>query len=195
LFSAWESLAVSGIQRLAILGDEDRVIDFISQSMLIDFLWQNIEKIGQVAQRLVKDFLVSPFEELETINEHSKAIVAFRLMVRLDKSGLAVVDNAGKLVDNISARDLKGIHAEASVFWRLWSTITEYKRQERDDYEKKVPAQVIYVHRDDTLFTVVEKMAVLHIHRVYVVDKDRRPTQVITQTDILREILHTNKGL
>jgi CBS-domain-containing membrane protein len=189
LFCAWEVLAVTGSTRLAILGEQDEVVDIISPSMLIDFLWQNIEKVGLVAERKVGDFVTDPTEELETILASTKAIVAFRDMVRLEKSGLGVIDDTGKLVDNISARDLKGIHTDANVFWRLWSSISEYKKRERSEHESKVPSELVHVTRSDTLYTVVEKMAVLHIHRIYVVDSHMKPLRVITQTDILREIL------
>lgn len=189
LFTAWESLALSGTNRIAILGESEEVVDIITPSMLIDFLWQNIEKIGDVANRLVKDFIVEPTESLSTIRENTKAITAFRDMVRKEKSGLGVVNEAGQLIDNISPRDLKGIHADANVFWRLWSTVSEFKKRERMEYEKKVPNELIYVKPEDPLFTVVEKMATLHIHRVYVVDRDQTPIRVITQPDILREIL------
>jgi len=189
LFTAWESLALTGTNRIAILGESEEVIDIITPSMLIDFLWQNIEKIGDVVNRLVKDFIVEPTETLSTIRENTKAIVAFRDMVRREKSGLGVVNEAGQLIDNISPRDLKGIHADANVFWRLWSNVSEFKKRERLEYEKKVPTELISVRPEDPLYSVVEKMATLHIHRVYVVDRDLTPIRVITQPDILREIL------
>jgi len=189
LFTAWEILALSGSNRIAVLGESETVIDIITPSMLIDFLWQNIEKIGDVAKRPVKDFIVEPTEALATIRENTKAIVAFREMVRMDKTGLGVVNESGQLIDNISPRDLKGIHADANVFWRLWSTISEFKKRERSEYEKKVPSELIYVKADDSLYTVVEKMATLHVHRIYVTDRDQSPIRLITQADILREIL------
>jgi len=189
LFSAWETLCLTNSNRVAVLNESDQVIDIITGSMLIDFLWQNIEKIGDIAQRIVCNFTIEPTELLTTINKTTKAIVAFREMVRLEKSGLGVVDDNGKLVDNISPRDLKGIHTDANVFWRLWSTITEYKKRERSEHDAKVPSELIYVTNHDSLYTVVEKMATLHIHRVYVVDGEKKPIRVITQTDIMREIL------
>lgn len=189
LYTAWEMLALTGTNRVVVLGDSEEVVDIITPSMLVDFLWQNIEKVGDVAKRVVKDLIIEPTETLATIRENTKAIVAFREMVRMDKSGLGVVNEAGQLIDNISARDLKGIHAEANVFWRLWSTVSDFKKKERMEYDKKVPFGVISVKPDDSLYTVVEKMATLHIHRVYVVDRNQAPIRVITQTDILREIL------
>jgi CBS domain-containing protein len=191
LFTAWEILALNGSNRIAVLGENEEVVDIITPSMLVDFLWQNIEKIGKNANRQVRDFVISPTEELATIKETSKAIVAFRDMVRMEKTGLAVIDDSGRLIDNISPRDLRGVHTEANVFWRLWSSVSEFKARERTEHEKKTPYEPIYVVPTDTLFTVVEKMATQHIHRVYVVDDEKhlRPQRVITQQDILREIL------
>jgi CBS domain-containing protein len=188
LYSAWEMLSLTSLNRIAVLNESEQVIDIITGSMLIDFLWQNIEKIGNVAQRTVGDFTIEPTEVLATINKNTKAIVAFREMVRLEKSGLGVVDDNGKLVDNISPRDLKGIHTDANVFWRLWSTIIEYKKREKSEHDAKIP-DLTYVTNQDSLYTVVEKMATLHIHRVYVVDGDKKPIRVVTQNDIMREIL------
>jgi CBS domain-containing protein len=189
LFTAWEMLAFTGSNRIAVLGESESVVDIITPSMLIDFLWQNIEKIGDVGKRLVKDFIIEPTESLATIRENTKAIVAFREMVRMDKTGLGVVNESGQLIDNISPRDLKGIHADANVFWRLWSTVGEFKKKERMEYQRKVPNELIYVKSDDSLYSVVEKMATLHVHRIYVTERDQSPIRVITQTDILREIL------
>jgi len=187
LFTAWEVLSLTKTNRIAVLGANDDVVDIITPSMLIDFLWQNIEKIGDLADRKVKEFFIEPTEELETIPTSTKAIVAFREMVRYEKSGLGVVDESGKLIDNISARDLRGIHTDANVFWRLWSTITEFKKREKTEHD--LPSHLVHVHQDDSLYTVVEKMATEHIHRVYVVSHDRKPIRVIVQTDILREII------
>jgi CBS domain-containing protein len=188
LFSAWETLALGGIHRIAVLGELEEVVDIITPSMLIDFLWQNIEKIAHAAKRTVRDMKVEPSESLGTVKHSTRAIVAFREMVRTEKSGLAVVDDHGKLVDNMSARDLRGIHTDANVFWRLWSSVSDFKARVRQEYPK-TPTEPVYASKDDTLYSVVEKMATLHIHRVYVVDDNTHPIRVITQVDVLREIL------
>jgi len=62
------------------------------------------------------------------------------------------------------------------------------KKRERSDHDAKIP-DLTYVTNQDSLYTVVEKMATLHIHRVYVVDGDKKPIRVVTQNDIMREIL------
>jgi predicted transcriptional regulator len=61
------------------------------------------------------------------------------------------------------------------------------RREKKTEHE--LPAHLVHVHPDDSLYTVVEKMATEHIHRVYVVSHERKPIRVIVQTDILREII------
>lgn len=110
---------------LTLLDEEGVIVDVVTQSMLIDFLWQNLERIGNIADTKVSELHgTSP---VLTVQEDTKAIVAFRQMANSGVSGLAVLDSNGKLVDNISLRDLKGIHPDAKIFWRLWNTVKVFK--------------------------------------------------------------------
>uniref|UniRef100_A0A6B2LDC7 CBS domain-containing protein n=1 Tax=Arcella intermedia TaxID=1963864 RepID=A0A6B2LDC7_9EUKA len=195
LFTAWEILGLGGVNRIPITNENGEICDIITQSMLVDFLWQNIEKIGAVAETKISDFKGAESEEVSSIPPTTKAINAFREMVRTEKAGLAVVDENGKLLDNMSVRDLRGIHTDAQVFWRLWSPVNEYKEMARKEFPDKTPAALVFVLPTDSLFTVVEKMAKLHIHRIYVVDsaESLTPLRVITQTDLLKEVLLNQK--
>jgi len=191
LFTAWEILAHGGVHRVPVLDETEQICDIVTQSMLVDFLWQNIEKIGTLADMQVKDMKAEQWEVLSSVLATSKAILAFHEMVRGEKAGLAVLDEDGKLVDNISARDLRGIHYDSKVFWRLWSSVVDYKAIVRKEFPDKTPSELVYALPDDSFYSVVEKMAKMHIHRIYVVDskQNMKPTRVITQTDILREVL------
>jgi CBS domain-containing protein len=192
LFAAWELLALGGVYRVPILDENGKICDLITQSMLIDFLWQNIEKIGALANEKIQD-MKSQTEMLSFVPSTSKAIFAFREMVKTETRGLAVLDDSGKLVDNISLKDLRGIHTDATVFWRLWSTVSEFKNKVKEEFPDKTPMELVYALPTDTLYSVVEKMAKMHIHRIYVVEnaESLKPHRVITQTDILREVLCT----
>jgi len=190
LFTAWETLALSGIHRIPVVSETDEICDIITQSMLIDFLWQNIEKIGELSDLSVNDFKSPESEIFSSVKASSRALTAFREMVKTGKSGLAVTDDDGKLIDNISVRDLRGIHTDPTVFYRLWSNVADYKAVLKAEFPDKTPSQLVYATPTDTFYSVVEKMATLHIHRIYVVDKQSLvPIRVITQTDILREVL------
>jgi CBS domain-containing protein len=184
-----------GIHRLPVVDSEANLVDIITQSMLIDFIWQNLEKLGSIVDLSVSE--IKGNYRVSTISENAKAIHAFRQMSLSGLSALAVVDGAGKLVDNISLRDLKGIHPDAKIFWRLWNTVKEYKAKVLADFPPPVPITApLYVTDEHTLSNVLEKMALNHVHRIYVVDSEEsmRPVKVVSQTDLLREILRRNRG-
>eukprot|EP01126_Amoeba_proteus_P034349 TRINITY_DN3419_c0_g1_i3.p1 TRINITY_DN3419_c0_g1~~TRINITY_DN3419_c0_g1_i3.p1 ORF type:complete len:264 (-),score=54.56 TRINITY_DN3419_c0_g1_i3:52-843(-) len=188
LYSAWETLA-QGLHRLPVLDQEGQVVDVVTQSMLIDFLWQNIERVGKISERPVAEIIGSC--PVQAVHERTKAIVAFREMSAHNLSGIAVVDDSGVLIDNLSLRDLKGIHSDAKIFWRLWNTVKDFKTKMRQDYPSSVGPKPICVTKDDKLYTVIEKMALNHIHRIYVVDSHESmlPERIISQTDVLQQVL------
>jgi len=191
LLVAWETLSLGGIHRVPILDENNNLCDIITQSMLIDFLWQNIEKIGNLANLKIEDMKTTPVMNVISISSTTKTVIAFREMVRKQVNAVAVVDANEKLVDNLSLRDLRGIRPDVQYFWRLWSSVTDFKEKVKNEFPNQTPNKVIYALPSDTLYSVVEKMVTYHIHRVFVVDSvsSMKPTAVISQTDILREIL------
>jgi CBS domain-containing protein len=191
LFSALEVLALSDAKRVPIIDANSQVVDVVTQSMMVDFLWQNIEMINKLADKKVEDIQPMRNRVVTQVDEHSKAIVAFREMVNRQEDYVAVVDKHGNLVDNLSLRDLRGIRPDVKVFYRLWNSVAEFKSKVREEFPDKTPGGVITVLPSDTLYQVVEIMAVKHVHHVFVVESasSRKPVRVISQTDVLREIL------
>jgi len=194
LFSAWESLAKEGVHRIPIIRTtEDTstidIDDIITHSMMIDFLWQNIEKITTAADMKVS-IMNKPRWLLGTIRDTKKAIAAFKKMGSYEFSGLAIIDINGKLVGNMSVRDIKGLGWDGQSWYRLWDTCISYKKKILSEYPN-TPSRLLCVTNQDNLYTVVEKMATEHVHRIYVVDslESMKPIRVITQTDVLKQLL------
>lgn len=192
LFSAWELLAKEGLHRIPVINHDEEITDIITQSMLIDFLWQNIETITSAADMKISK-METPVIDFKTITENDKAIEAFHDMANSHVSGLGVLDTNGKLVDVIALRDLKLCAWEVDHFENLYDTVRTYKDNLRILFPSEAPTKPSVVVENDTLYTVVEKMATEHIHRVFVVDSVRsmKPIRVITQTDVLHQILKT----
>jgi len=203
LFAAWETLALAGVHRIPVIDESGAVVDIVTQSMLIDFLWQNLELIGTAANIPVKDIGSTHIPIVIQVTNQTKAIVAFKQMMDRNVNGIAVVDEHGKLVDNLSLRDLKGVRPDVKIFWRLWNTVSDFKQKVREEFPgHRIPEKPIVVVETDTLEMIVEAMALKHVHRVFVVDsrESMRPLRVISQTDILRElcrgfgVIDTDKG-
>jgi CBS domain-containing protein len=112
----------------------------------------------------------------------------------------------------------QGIKYDAKMLWRLWESVAFFKRRIVESDQKvhehksdacatrcpsfnnniqtlvlQAPADVVYVLNSDTLETVVQKLAEHHIHRVFVVDDElhKRPVRVLSQCDILQNVLRT----
>ena len=104
-----------------------------------------------------------------------------------------VVDETGKLQDNISLRDLKAIQSDGRMFHRLYQTTHNFLLKIRREFAKKDdrPSRVVAVKKTDTLEHAISLCAEHGIHRVYIVDDQKKPIGVITLNDIFAEILNS----
>eukprot|EP01083_Nonionella_stella_P032971 90279_1 len=100
----------------------NQVSGIVSHSMMISWLHQNIELLGEYQFTEVPKLRKS---EVITISEDEPAINAFNQMMDFGVQGLAVVDSEGILRSAITVRDLRGIGADAAQFKRLFQTIKE----------------------------------------------------------------------
>jgi len=187
LYYAIESLAKEkDLHRLVVLDDDGTVLNLITQSHIIDFLYQNIDKIGSKMNKPVGDFFKNI---IYSVKEDEQAIEAFKLMMEKNVSGVAIVDEEGKVKGNISSRDLKAIATDGSLFWRLYSKAYLFRQNARKEADPTPPRGTVTVHKGDSLGEVIKKLAENKIHRVYVIDEERRPLGVISLRDVLVEIL------
>lgn len=194
LLSAWEALARGEIHRVPVIGPDFTIWNVITQSMLVDFLWQNLEKIGNLAERPIGTVFAALPRTVQVVSATTRGIQAIRLLIDKEVSGLAVVDQDGRLVDHFSDRDLRVILKErtfARHFAVLWEkNVREIKAQLRSQ-SPRTPQRLFYALPTDTFSSVVEKMAINHIHRLFVVESadTMKPTRCISQTDVLCAVL------
>jgi len=190
MFFALETLGRTSQHRVAV-NHKERVVGVMTESMMIGFLYVSLDKMGDVKNTLVSD-IVSHFL-VTSVQESDPVIKAFRLMIDRRLSGIAVVNSKGELVDTISARDLRGIGPEAEMFTRLWEPVNEFKSKIRKASVSPIPPPSfpVCVVPTDTLETVIRLMETKAIHRVFVIrdHENRRPINIISQSDVLKFIL------
>jgi len=203
LYTAFERLTLSNDlmkNRLAVVDDTGNIIDIITESMLLDFVFQNLDKVGtDLKLKLVRNLKKSDSKEpLIAIPASSKAITGFKAMLEHEIGGVAVVDDTtGWLLDTLTLRDLRGIRFDALYFWRLWDPVHVFKEKiitedvKYRDVKDQAPSRLIYALETDNWEDCIRKMILHNIHRLYVVDSEenRKPMRVITQKDLLRELI------
>jgi len=191
LFSVAEIFAnEKAVHRVPVVDSNRQLINIITQSQFLRFIHDHMKELGTVKDTPISE-LITTHNPVMTISEDQPAIRAFSTMISQNISGMGVVDSTGKLVENISLRDLKAIQSDGRMFWRLNQTVKHFLEKIRKEFGKKDdrPGHVMYVTDKDTLETVINLCFYWEIHRVHVVDANKKPISVISLKDIIHEIL------
>ena len=132
-----------------------------------------------------------PFlKDVMTIADTASAAEAFELLDSKRLSGIAVVDEDGKLVGNTSAKDIKRAVSDAgrtSMDVDVLSYLASVRQGEAVAKKDRYPS--CHVHDDSTVAHVVNLMAKTGFHRVFVVDKDMKPVGVVSFTDVINFVI------
>jgi 5'-AMP-activated protein kinase regulatory gamma subunit len=194
LFSVLEVLARErGLHRVPIIDQEYRLVHLVTQSQLVTFLNKNLNMLGDVKNKPAK--MVQGFGHgVICVKENSLAMEAFNIMIHENITGVAVVDEEGKLTGNISLRDLKAISNDAKMFWRLYQDIKTFlHRVTAVDVELQSntlrPRHMIFAQENDTIETIIKKLAEHNIHRIFICDKDQKPVGLVSLKDLLFELI------
>lgn len=194
LFSAYEVMARSNLHRLAIVDANRMLISVITQSQLVEFTYRNIALLGPKRSKLVKDMPYN-LHEVYHVKPSDIALKAFSVMAEKKVSGIAVLDDHGLLVDQISVRDLKAMAPDGRLFWRLYKPVSDYidnvKKSKTDLHAKERPSDIVTVTPNDTLETVLGLLVLHRIHRIYIVESPthKKPLGLITLRDIMLEAI------
>ncbi len=121
--------------------------------------------------------------------ESQPAIEAFKLMDTKQVTGLAIVDSHGKLVGNISARDLK-IFIRFIDFNTLLTPVGDFVKALRQ-HAIDIKSPTITVFGSTKFEMVVGKLAATKVHRIFVVDDETHfhCIRVISLVDVLYAVL------
>ncbi len=188
LLSVCELLAHKGsankLKRVAVVDEAGKVTGIVSQTTLVAFLAKQIAQHHAHLGRTVAELKLGS-EPVVSLPESAPALDAFRLMDSRHVNGLAIVAADGRLVGNISARDLK-LFVKHIDFDRLLQPVGEFIKQLRQS-SVDIMSPTITVFPTATFDHVVGKLAATKVHRVFVVDDEAhfRPVRVVSLVDVL----------
>jgi len=191
LFSVMEVLAIEGLRHVPIVEENGKLINMITQSQLVEFVFKNMKFLGSIKERKVNT-INHVMHKVESVKKTELAVTAFKKIVDHNFTGVAVVDdNTSELVGNISARDFKAIDVDGKWWSRLFLTAESFVHNLPADLQTVRPKNPIFVLPEDTLESVITKIHDNKIHRVFIVDDatHKIPVGIITLRDILKEII------
>jgi len=129
----------------------------------------------------------------QTMSLHAAAQVLQRERI----SGAPVVDAAGRCIGVLSASDFlrwaeKGgqadaIHSPVQTCVSDWQVI-DLEMVPKDEIRRHMSADVVTASPGTPITQLARNMIDAHIHRIIVVDEERRPVGIVSSTDILAAV-------
>jgi len=197
LFDAVKQFAQSKLRRVLIVERklentiiqqdkaEDMVIGLLTESDLIRFVAENLmwirreklfqQTLGQLNIGQRKPIIVQP------------NVLAYQAFQEIHKNegreGVALVDNNGKLIANISASNIKGM-TRANI-QLLFRPLTDFLARDRKRGWWQLP---ICTTLDTTLENVVIQFVATKVHRMYIVDNEGKPTGEVSLSDVIQQL-------
>lgn len=171
------------IHRLPILEEDGEFYCILSQTDMVAFIANNITSslFKDVALLEIEKEQIGTWGNVHSVNASDPALAAFEKINELKVHGVGVVDDAGKLVSNISASDLRLIGHQGASLAVLYKTCSEF-------IEVAHGGGLVCVSRNATFVEIVQTLSDKRLHRVYVVDEAGKPVAVISQIDVLLTI-------
>jgi CBS-domain-containing membrane protein len=99
------------LHRVGVVDERGQVIGLVSQSKVLAFLYKYSSRLEDSLQAFLREtmdsWIPTHHKNVYTINMNDSVYTAFYRIWEREVSGLAVVDDHGRLVANISASDIK----------------------------------------------------------------------------------------
>jgi len=188
LFSAIEALAKEeNLHRVPVIDKDRQLKSLLTQSQVIDFVVANLDSLGTIRNKPIS-LAIAGRPGVLSVTTKMSAIESFKFMAQHNITGVAVVDDNGKMVDAMSLSDLKLISSDGQMFWRLYQSVDVFLGHLR---ESNATRKLIYCLPTHTLEHAIKTIASSKVHRIFVVDSEAsmKPVGIITLKDLLKELI------
>jgi len=198
LLAVVELLSQPNCHRVVIKSPSKDVLGLITQSRMLEFLYEYRHLVGEMMHKTIRNAFALELksQQLVTIGEHEFVIAALHKIWENNITGVAVVNEKGKLTANFSASDLK--HAQirpiGGLIHDLYQPLKQFMNIRSTLAEKIMKSgtpkfEPISVKETDTLEKAISLIVEHKIHRIYTVDGEGKPIHVLSLSDILTMFL------
>jgi len=169
LFEVCEALAAPDIHRVPVL-ENGKVTTIISQTTIIKYLSQKISiTIDTSSDATIGELKIATYPVL-SVKKTESVINTFRKMEKQQKSGIAIVDEEGRLVGTTTAKDL-GLFIKNPTLQALKGNIFDYLKTIRQE-QIDIINPCISIHSSEKLSRAVGLLAATRVHRIFVVESE-----------------------
>lgn len=175
-------------RRVLVVDDNRKLVTVISQSRMLHLVSGVLDSLPDPAHRTLQERNLHQ-KEVVRIRLDQPAGEAFALMRERKISGVAVVDEEGKLVGVISASDLKLLGFDLGYLHLLGKSARDYLTALRGSIADS-QREVCTCDANSSIDHAVKQLIARHVHRLFVIDDQRRLLGVVSIRDILKTLLN-----
>lgn len=177
-----------GIHRVAVIGADGQIVNILSQSDVIRFLLSEVDNFSPIFDKTVAELNLGRHNPL-TIHQDELTIKALKKMHENKISALAVVDDHGLLIGNLSASDLKGAvttddDSGADPLGSLLLPVLSFLRQGGMSC-----FPVATCTMKSSLNMILVNIVSSRVHRLWIVDEVGKPIGIVSLTDIMKSLI------
>lgn len=176
--------------RVAVVGQDKRIVKIIAQSDLIHFLANHLATVAENGAQTIEETSLG-LRDVISARGDRPALEAFLELDNHQLSGVAVVLRDGTIAGNTSARDLRYFLLDRGHL-NINMNLLDYLAAIRQKDVIADRAPVCSVGLTGTISRVIGLLAATDYHRVYIVDPRHKPVGVISLTDVLKYVTAVN---
>jgi CBS-domain-containing membrane protein len=177
------------VHRSPVLSEEGKLMNYLTQTELLQFLAQSMYLLGDTASLSVEALGLCNFGKVIAVKEYDIVLDVVKLLSANSISAVPVVDDYGRLLANFSLSNLKGLKRE--TFSELLLPIADYLQLQRiKETESFVTVDTNKALRPqtckatDSFESTVYKIVSTRVHRLWVVDDQMKVIGVISVGDL-----------
>lgn len=174
------------VHRVNVFNDEEKLVNIITKSAVLEQLQKHKELITELTKKTASELKLGT-SPVVTVDISDTTFKAFNILRESNLYAVPVVNIqlGNAIVANISAKDVRVACSDPSRLHLLYGPISKFLASINND-SIDIASPSITCKDTDTFESIIEKLVVNKIHRVYVIDpKTNAPKKVISLTDIL----------
>jgi len=162
---------------------DNKSVGMVTQSKMLQLLQEDLIHFPDIAKKTLAELNLTSQKHLFTITQNQKVLDAFKMMSSNKVQGLAILDENGKLENQICVNDVRLLALFGDFFENLELTIRDYLVKIHAYCNR--PRESLMCKSSEPILDVIKRLTSHRVHRLFVVDDDSKPICVVSITDLL----------
>lgn len=190
VYSLFTEVFAKEIHRVPVADEFENIIYILSQSRAVGWLHGRMQELGTRGHEKIQDLGLVTGSAI-SVSSKMRALEALKVIMDNKVQGVCVVDDSGVVVGSFSASDLK--YMTADTFPYLIHSVEQFigmmRARQQGSVDPLPLPKPITCKPTHSLWNVVNKIVKHRVHRVFIVDEERKPQGVVTLTNVIEALL------